>query len=250
MDPILLLPLLGIFFLGSYIQTVTGFAFGLVVMGLTSAFGLVSLEFAAFVTSALSLLNTGIALRGHTHQVYKPALFAMLATAIPLTGFGLWLLARFSAEDVGTLKLVLGATIIASCLLMMFKPHPQSAVSRPWTFASMGAVAGVLGGMFATYGPPLAFLMYRQPLPLLRVRLTLLMTFTATSLIRMPMALPYLDVTPALITSALLGLPVVAAGTLIGKRFGPPLPELWMRRLAFALLIGSGSSLIASGWGH
>lgn len=249
MDPIVLFALLGIFFLGSYIQTVTGFAFGLIVMGLTSVLGLIPLDVAAFITSALSLMNTGLALRGHTHHVHRPALIAILATAIPLTGLGLWLLARFSAEDVNTLKLILGVTIIVSCLLMMWKPHPQAQVSRPWVFASMGAMSGVLGGLFATYGPPLAFIMYRQPLPLLSVRLTLLMTFTVTSVIRLPMALPYLEISRSLVIAALLGLPVVVIGTLIGKCFGPPLPDIWMRRLAYALLIGSGGSLVASGLG-
>lgn len=247
MEPIVLLSLLGIFFLGSYIQTVTGFAFGLIVMGLASVLGLVGLPFAAFVTSLLSLLNTGIALRGHTHQVYRPALVAMLSTAIPLTALGLWLLARFSDQDVNTLKLILGATIIASCLLMMIRPRPRTRVSNPAVFAIMGAAAGVLGGLFATYGPPLAYLMYRQPLSLLSIRLTLLMTFTMTSIVRVILALPYLDLTADLGLTLLLGLPVVATGTLIGKRFGPPLPEIWMRRLAFALLIGSGTSLVVSG---
>lgn len=247
MDISVLLALLGIFFLGSYIQTVTGFAFGLIVMGLTSVWGLVSLPFAAFVTSLLSLLNTSLALRGYTHRVYRPALIAMLCTAIPLTGVGLWLLERFSDDDVRLLKLILGGVIIASCLLMMVKPKPRSGVSTRWSFAGAGALAGVIGGLFSTYGPPMAYLMYRQPLPLLEIRLTLLMTFAVTSVVRLVMAAPFITFSPDLGLTALLGFPVVVAGTLIGKRYGPPFPEIWMRRLAFALLIASGTGLVVSG---
>lgn len=239
--------LLGLFFLGSYIQTVTGFAFGLIVMGLSSVLGLADLAFLAFATSTLSLANTGIALRGHTQHVHRPAVIAMLATALPLTGLGLWLLNRFSQSGLSLLQLLLGITLILSCLLMMLKPRPRANVNGRLAFASAGAIAGLLGGLFATYGPPLAFLMYRQPLPLLSIRLTLLMTFFATSVIRIALALPFLQNPMNVLLICALGLPLVILGTLIGKRFGPPLPELWMRRLAFALLMGSGLSLVASG---
>jgi uncharacterized membrane protein YfcA len=239
--------LLGLFFLGSYIQTVTGFAFGLIVMGLSSVMGLADLAFLAFATSTLSLANTGIALRDHTHHVYRPAVMAMLLTAIPLTGLGLWLLDRFSQDDISLLQWLLGITLVFSCLLMMLKPRPRTEVNGRLAFASAGAIAGLLGGLFATYGPPLAFLMYRQPLPLLSIRLTLLMTFAATSIIRIALALPFLNNPASVFLICALGLPLVITGTLIGKRFGPPLPDLWMRRLAFALLMGSGLSLMASG---
>lgn len=248
MDIAVFAALLAIFFLGSYIQTVTGFAFGLIVMGLTSVLGLVSLPFAAFVTSLLSLLNTSIALRGHTRLVHRPALAAMLGTAVPLTWVGLWLLERFSDDNVSTLKVVLGSVIIISCLMMMFRPKPKARMSNPGSFAVVGTLAGLIGGLFSTYGPPLAYLMYRQPLPLLEIRLTLLMTFAVTSVVRLVMAAPYMTLSPDLGLTVLLGLPVVAVGTMIGKHFGPPLPEIWMRRLAFALLVGSGASLIVSGW--
>jgi uncharacterized membrane protein YfcA len=239
--------LLGLFFLGSYIQTVTGFAFGLIVMGLSSVMGLADLAFLAFATSTLSLANTGIALRGHAHHVYRPAVVSMLCTAIPLTGLGLWLLDRFSQDDISLLKWLLGITLVLSCLLMMLKPKPRTTINGRLAFASAGAIAGLLGGLFATYGPPLAFLMYRQPLPLLSIRLTLLMTFAATSIIRIALALPFLNNLHSVFLICALGLPLVIAGTVIGKRLGPPLPEIWMRRLAFALLMGSGLSLMASG---
>jgi len=239
--------LLGLFFLGSYIQTVTGFAFGLIVIGLGSVMGLADLAFLAFSVSVLSLANSTIALRGHTHHVHRPAVIAMLLTAVPLTGLGLWLLNRFSQAELSLLQLLLGITLVASCLLMMLKPVPRTYVSGHGAFASAGAVAGLLGGLFSTYGPPLAFLMYRQPLPILTIRLTLLMTFAATAVIRIVLALPFLNNPANIFIVCTLGLPLVITGTLIGKRFGPPLPELWMRRLAFALLLGSGVSLLVSG---
>jgi len=239
--------LLALFFLGSYIQTVTGFAFGLIVIGLSSVLGLADLAFVAFITSALSLANTGIALRGHTRHVYRPAVLAMLATAIPFTALGLWLLDRFSRDGLNTLQLLLGITLVVSCLMMMLKPKPRAKVNGWFAFATAGAISGLLGGLFATYGPPVAYLMYRQPLALLNIRLTLLMTFAVTSIIRITLALPYLNNLQEVSLMVALGLPVVVIATLIGRRFGPPLSELWMRRLAFTLLLGSGVSLMVSG---
>lgn len=54
---------------GSYFQTVTGFGLGMIVMGVTSGFGLAPLATVATLMSVVSLANGATALPGRLHHI-------------------------------------------------------------------------------------------------------------------------------------------------------------------------------------
>ena len=68
----------------AYVQTVTGFAFGLVMMGFIALFGLLPLPDAAVVVGILSLVNTTqMVLHGGWRHVARHALRLVLLASLP-----------------------------------------------------------------------------------------------------------------------------------------------------------------------
>src|SRR5262249_30997021 len=56
--------------LGSYVQSVAGFAMGLMIIASVSSLRLVALDTASAVVSLLSFVNIALSLRGHYHLVH------------------------------------------------------------------------------------------------------------------------------------------------------------------------------------
>lgn len=236
--------LLFAFALGTYLQTITGFAFGLVVMGFIAATNLYPLDKLAFIVSCLSMVNSTTALRGHAHLIDRRLLITTLLACIPSTIIGLWLLLYLNQSDQDVLKLILGITLLLFAGLMMFKPKPLEQQSSTKVIGFTGFIAGFMGGMFSTYGPPIALLFYRQPLQLKVIIKTLLAVFWFTSLIRIS-AVVVLD-TPNidLVLLIVVCVPWIILCTQISKRLPLPFTDINMRRMSFAIVIVSGASLI------
>ncbi|MBJ7539426.1 sulfite exporter TauE/SafE family protein [Marinomonas transparens] len=236
--------LLVFFVLGSYVQTVTGFAFGLVVMSAAALFSVVSLEVAAFSVSVLSLLNsiTGLA-GGLWRQANFKAMSVFLLGSIPATVLGVYLLGSLGGEALHWLQLLLGLTIIFACGMSLMKPKKSRIHSRPWVFFLFGGFAGVLGGLFATAGPPISYLMYRQPVSLNVIRASLLSVFVISCISRIGIVTVAGQVTMEMVWLSIIGVPCVFITTILAKRYPPNIPPETIKRVAMFLLLLSGVSL-------
>lgn len=235
--------------LGSYIQATTGFAFGLIVMASVSVLGLAPIELTALLVSALSLVNTATTLKGGLwRHLNGRALIWMLLSGIPAIFAGLWLLGHTSESERGLLQGLLGVCLIGSSLLMMYKVTQLETPSSGAAFAISGVLGGLMGGLFSTFGPPVTFMMYRQPDSVAAIRATLLCLFGVTGVIRLSAVLWSEPLDPALPGLLLLGAPVVMLFAVMARRFPPPLSNAAMRRLAFGLLLFSGIGLALRGF--
>ncbi|MBY4677463.1 TSUP family transporter [Marinobacterium arenosum] len=239
-----LLPFMAIIALGTYVQTVTGFALGMIVLGGVTGFGLAPVAFTTVVISLVSLANGVLVLKGNLSAIDKRAVVAALAGLVPALVFGVWLLDYLSESFARTLQLLLGATIVCGGLFIMLKPEPLKQRSGAVAFSAAGAAAGVIGGLFSIAGPPLVYQFYRQPLELRTIRLCLLSIFLITSIGRTALIGLQDGLNLEIFLYTALALPVVALFTWIGKQYPPPVSELWLRRFAFALLILIGTSLL------
>jgi hypothetical protein len=79
----------GLALVAAYVQTVSGFALGLIVMGAVGAFDLAPIAFTALVVSAISLVNVVSALWGRWHQVDRQILQIAAAAMVPAVLGGL-----------------------------------------------------------------------------------------------------------------------------------------------------------------
>jgi uncharacterized membrane protein YfcA len=110
--------------LGALVQTLTGFAMGLIIMAGVALFNIADIAFAAAVVSFISLANAGVALR-HGHQ-YVDLRFVKrtLLGLTPAMAFGIILLTYLSEHYYALLKLLLGFVIILAGTSLMIPPHP------------------------------------------------------------------------------------------------------------------------------
>ena len=98
METASLLAFLGLVALGSYVQTVSGFAIALIVTGGATVLGLAPLAFTANVVSFVALANIVTAVhRQHSH-IHRAILGYGTAGVLLFTGVGLWALNHLSGS--------------------------------------------------------------------------------------------------------------------------------------------------------
>ena len=241
-DPLAVFVAVALF--AAYVQTVSGFALGLIAIGAVGVLQLATIPFAALVISFLSLVNVGTALYGRTADVERRTLAVATVAMAPMVIAGLAVLHWLEQTSVDALRDLLGAFILGGGVLLMLRPHPRPVPSPPRMAALWGAVAGLFGGLFSTAGPPIVFHLYREPLGIPAIRATLLAFFAAATLTRLAATGAAGAITVDVLTWVGASLPAVLAGTWAGRRFPPPVRDMTMRRFAFALLAGLGAALL------
>ncbi len=230
--------------LGAYVQTVTGFAHGLIVMGAITLLDLAPIAFSAVIVSITSLVNIALALHRQQHHIdWRTTWRACLGVA-PALLLGIYLLDYLSSDATRALRVILGLFILAGGTLLMLRPHPRQVPAHGWKDFTMGFAGGFFGGLFSTAGPPLVYHLYRQPVTLDVIRTTLLAIFGFTTLLRNAVVLANGQFEMDMLTLSLICLPAIYLATVLGQRLPPPLSDTGMRRLAFALLTVLGIPLL------
>lgn len=227
----------------AYVQTLTGFALGLLMMGGIGLLGLIPLPDAAVMVGILTLVNASQVLRKGWRDVAWPEFRLIIGPSLVLLLAGYLLLEYLAGTNLNGLRLALGLVIILASIQLSLQPHPQAERSPPLAFMVAGALGGFLGGMFSTAGPPLIYHLYRQPLSAASIRETLVLVFGINAVLRLALVGATGNIPHGAVWWSLLAIPVVMALTYAAKRWPPPLSPLAMRRVAFSLLLLSGLSL-------
>jgi len=239
-----LLPMFALLGLATLLQTLSGFGFGLMVVSSFTLFGILPLTATTFMVSFLSLFNSVSLVVKNTEQVNKRAFTIMLLSGIPFMGIGYALLEYLSVGMATWLNLLLGFAILSCCGLLLVKRKRAQPSGRAYGFSIAGALGGLLGGLFSTFGPPVVFQCDRQTWPINEIRITLLAVFSVTSLIRLAIipfgTLPSNDV----ILCAVLAVPVILVFTRLGRIIAARVPAASVRLLALTMLALSGATLI------
>lgn len=242
MNELTLLIFLASIAIGAYVQTVTGFAMGLIIMGITASLQLMPISFIAAVISLTGLTNVTLAVyKNHDHIHWKIVRTIMIGF-IPAVLAGIFLLYYLDKASTQLLQLILGVVIMLGGVLLILKPHPKEGEPSPFFSFVAGTASGIMGGLFSTSAPPLIFYLYKQSLTIKVIRSTLLMIFMIGSLIRITTITVQGNITQEILLFALYSLPVVFLFTWLGKKYPPHLSDINMRRAAFGLLIVLGVS--------
>ncbi|WP_136650091.1 TSUP family transporter [Paracoccus aeridis] len=231
---------------GAWTQTLTGFALGLLVVSGATLFHLLPVQVTAQIVSVLVLVNGAMVLSRDHRAADRPALIASLLGALPTIALGYWLLGLMATGALNWLRLILGVFITAAALQLVGKPHPWPERSGPGGFVAAGAAGGIMGGLFATSGPPVIWLLYRQPLPLQSVRVTLVSFFVVTQAWRLGLSVADQSVSRLAVIAGIGAMAATGAGTWAARRFPPPVTTLTIRRVALGLLLLSGIALIVT----
>ena len=247
MESELLLTFLVLVVLGSYVQTVSGFAIALILTGGITALGLAPIPFTANVVSFVALANVATALHKRYHDINLTLMAYSALGLLLFSGVGLVLLNYLSKNAVSLLEILLGISILIGGIMLMMHPHPIKRVSSNSLHLVVGSVGGLFSGLFSAGGPPIAIHFYRQPLPFSEVRATLLVLLGIMSIIRLGMEGASGHIGMDVLQLSAVSMPVSILATLAARRFPPPLSDLAMRRFAFGILCVMGLSLIIGG---
>lgn len=246
MESYALLAFLGLVALGSYVQTVSGFAIALIITGGATAMGIAPVAFSANVVSFIALANTAVAVhKRHGHIDLRIMIYASLGVLI-MSGVGLMVLHHLSSTSIDLLKTILGAVILGSGALLIIHPRPLKRVSANHVHLIAGGFGGLLSGMLGAGGPPLVVHLYRQPLAFAVIRTTLLAILGIMPFIRIGIESYSGNITASVLELSLYSVPVSIVSTILARRFPPPVSDETMKRLAFGLLCVVGLSLVLS----
>lgn len=234
--------------LATYAQNLTGFAFSLILLGLVSVFHTASVSDTANAATVLSLINAWTYFRARPGVVpwrlMQPALGGGAVGVVA----GLLLLTWLSGGAVNWLRSLLGVSILACAGLLVVQSQPLAEVSGRASYAVIGLLSGVLGGLFSSPGPPIVFHMYRQPLDRELVRRALLLMFAFNSVVRLAIVLPTGHFSWYAALLAACAMPVVYGVTRLHHRLPNTLQPRTLKWLVGGLLAAAGSALLATAW--
>lgn len=231
---------------GALVQTLTGFAMGLIIMAGVALFSITDIAFAAAVVSFISLANAGAALRRGHRYVDWLLVRRLLLGMIPAMALGIILLTYLSEHYYALLKRLLGFVIILAGISLMISPAPFRTRSSGWTFTLFGALGGLLAGLYSAGGGPLAYFAYRQPLSINTIRFSLLAVFGVSTAIRALMIGFSGQLNMAILEVSAVAIPLVIVVTLVAGRYVQGVPDHLVRRSVFVILIVAGIFLIAA----
>ncbi|MDO9358633.1 MAG: TSUP family transporter [Polaromonas sp.] len=226
-------------------QSLTGFAFALILLGLAGLLELAPLADLANVATVLALANALVALRGSSRQLDVPAFRDVTLGGIAGILSGVLLLGWLSLNVTLVLRLLLGLTVVACAVVVLLETSALRERSSSARFRLWGAISGLLTGLFGTGGPPLVYHFYRQPMALKTVRDTLVATLAASSLLRLAVVIPAGQFSANALKLCLLAAPLVFGLSWYLERHPPGWSRQAVLRLVCALLLLTGAGLIA-----
>lgn len=232
--------------LAAFCQNLTGFAFGLILVGLTGALQIISIADAANIACILSIANNIVYLSKSPRISTGPLLKPMLISSMIGLVIGFISLSWFTDNGINTLRLILGVCIFASAIaLYLIKTNTHKKTTQSSTLTA-GFLTGLLGGMFATPGPPLVYHLYSQPLDKDLVRQYLFIIFGVTSAARLVIALITGELTMNAIILSAIAFPAITVATIMQLKYPLNLSRRMAQLLVTALLLATGLGLIYS----
>lgn len=232
--------------LAVYAQNVTGFALALILLGLIGATGIVPLTDAVNAVTVMALANavTFIYRRWPLHL--EPSIWPAVAASVPFAIAGTFLMYWMAGAAYETLRLLLGVSIVVCALMLWRAANPLKVPSPVGAYALAGGFSGLLGGMFGASGPPLVYLMYRQPLAHARIQEALIVFFGLGALLRLALVVSSRNFSLPAVWLSTEALPVVFLVTAFAAGRPPPLPAKLLKAMVCLLLVVTGTGLIGA----
>lgn len=230
--------------IGAFVQTVSGFALGLVIILGATILEIEHITFSAAVISVISLVNSSVALRTsyksiHLHFFYYICWALMLGLVIGVTSLN-----RLSGEGYSALRILLGSLVIVAGVLLLLRSIPRASPSGKWATFLFGFTGGIVGGLFSTGGSVWAYFLYQQPLRLEVIRATLLAVLAFSSFTRTMMVIIAGQMTMNVVVTGLVAIPIVVIVTELTSRNLNSIPVVLVQRLVVSLMSLAGLFLI------
>jgi uncharacterized membrane protein YfcA len=218
----------------------------LILLGLVGATGLVPLTDAVNAVTVMALINAGVFLFQRWPIQLESSVWPAVVSSIPGAVAGTLLMSWLAGAAYEVLRLLLGLSIISCALLLWLAAKPWKTVSSRGAFVLAGGISGLLGGMFSASGPPLVYLMYRQPFSHARIQESLILFFGVGSLLRLVIIVLAGTFSMHAVKLAAEAMPVVFFVTAFAARRPSPLSPKLLKATVCLLLVVTGAGLIGA----
>ncbi|MFJ4394924.1 sulfite exporter TauE/SafE family protein [Pseudomonas sp. NPDC089396] len=230
--------------LATVAQSLTGFAFGLILMGMIASLHMVPLTEVAVVISILTLGNAMATLGGPKPQLDRSVLMPVLLSSLLGVSLGIWGLGALNGSQIAWLRVLLGVLILAASLMLVVQSKPKARLSPQPSFWLAGALCGLLNGLFSSGGPPIVYHLYRQPLGYEIIRNTLVTVFAANAAARLGLVVAQGQMHMSTLLLSAEALPLVLLVSWLVRRYPTKLSPRTVRWIVFVLMALAGISLI------
>ncbi|OIJ15504.1 hypothetical protein BKP35_00470 [Anaerobacillus arseniciselenatis] len=240
--PYELLLIVIIILIGSFIQGVSGFGFGLFAMGFLPLFFTVK-ESALFVMSLAVVVSACIIARNYKHIVLK-AVLILLGASLAGRVISFFILNAFGEMDV--MKKLLGLFLIAMVIYLFFnKKEPSEAMmKRPIIPLIFGFFGGFIGGIFAVGGPFFVFYFLLVFKDKYKYSANLQAVFFVNNAFSLMLHGFNGDFNSEFLLYFLVGVVTVVIGSNIGMKMFDKLPRETIKKFAMYVVLVAGLNLI------
>jgi uncharacterized membrane protein YfcA len=242
-DPLLIALGLATLFAGGFMQGLSGFGFALIGVPVLSLF--LSPKVAAPIIVSCVLVSNLLVLYNARRDVQLRRIWPLCLAGVLGVPFGAWLLHGLSVDG---LRLLMGSVVTAAAALMALGVRVGIKRER-LAFLPVGFSSGMLSGSIGVGGPPVILFFTNQQLPKSVFRANIVAYFTVLNLSTNTVFITSGVITSEVLRYTALFLPGLFAGVFVGARFTNRLPDALFRRIAFALVIGTGLVSVLKGLG-
>ena len=226
-----------------FLRGITGFGSGLIAIPLLAHF--LPLTFVVPMVLVLDFVAS-IVLSSHTRMLVR---WDEIRTLLPSSIIGILagsvMLVSLPREP---LLVSLGLFVIFFGLRYVFNVHSENPISRWWSIPT-GLSGGLIGALFGTGGPPYVVYLAHRLHDKTQLRGTLSGLFLIDGAFRLIIFLILgLLLQPEMLSSLLIGLPVIAIGLYLGNKVHLGITHRQQLTIIGSLLLVSGGSLLWKAW--
>ena len=230
-----LLAVAAIICIAAFLQSISGFGFSLLAMPLLSVF--VDIHDAVVIATLCGIFTNAVHLKKDHHLVERSVARRISLSALIGMPLGAVVLSLFSATQM---RVIISAVTVVLVFLMM--RHFVLKVENTKVDIVLGALSGLLATSVSTNGPPLVFLLQSKQLDPWRLRATLAYVFTVSGCASFAVLMMAGKGSVDAVQYALLSLPAMSLGTVIGRRTRNYVTQEVFKRMMYVLLLATAVS--------
>ena len=231
-----------ILFAAAFLQSATGFGLALVGMALVPLVMPVH-EAIAFVSLASFGVNVFVMIANHSGFSWRRALPLVTGTCLGIPA-GYFFLRSLDSEWIVRL---LGYALVLIALLEFGRKRIAKLPIPEKAGFPLSLVGGMLAGAFNVGGPPVVIYAYSRPWSRVETVAVLQTVFISAAIVRNLLMAQSGEINGELLRLVGVALPPAAVAVWLGKLTLERLPEVWLRRSVYGLILVIGLRYVFSG---
>jgi len=238
MDPVVGGLMAALVFLASFMQSLSGFGFAILVMPLATL--LLGLHTAAPAVALIALTVYVVNLIRYRRAIDLGEVLRLALASVLGIPIGVW---AFAHVDESLIQQILGAVMVGYGAYALLQPRLASPLSPNWVYPA-GFLAGCLSGAYNTPGPPVILYGSLRQWPKDDFRAVLQALFLVNAVLVVASHLLAGHLTSQVLILYLWAAPALLLGILVGSKVDLRVDQVRFRTLILAMILVVGVLLL------